>query len=163
MIQTTMEVSMGDNELSIKSVNGKNYICPALLEKILNDRDEKISRIERATETRRRQYTAKTREELDNITIPEDFKIFGDYAEWVMESYISGFVLSDDDGTARCHYGNMGAPTSIICPELYRGEICDYGETSGYSSLGRFIRNTRCYCDEDRYVQFFIGQMRTLF
>lgn len=72
-VQTTMEVSVGDNELSIKSVNGKNYICPALLEKILSDRDEKISRIERATETRRRQYTAKTREELDNISIPEDF------------------------------------------------------------------------------------------
>ena len=53
---------MDDNELSIKSVNGRNYICPALLEKMLIDRDEKIGRIERATETRRKQYTAKTRE-----------------------------------------------------------------------------------------------------
>lgn len=80
---------MDENELSIKSVNGRNYICPALLEKILSDRDEKIRRIERATETRRKQYTAKTQEELDNIPIPGDFKIFGDYAERVMESYIS--------------------------------------------------------------------------
>ena len=37
------------------------------LEKILSDRDEKIRRIELATETRRKQYTAKTQEELDNI------------------------------------------------------------------------------------------------
>jgi len=136
---------MDRHELSIKSVNGRNYICTVLLEKILSDRDEKIRRIERATETRRKQYTAKTKEELDNIPIPDDFKIFEDYAGLVMESYISGFALSDDDGTPRCYYGNMGAPASILFPELYRGEICDYGETSGYSSLGRFIHNTRCY------------------
>lgn len=153
---------MDKNELSIKSVNGRNYICPALLEKILSDRDEKIRRIERATETRRKQYTAKTQEELNNIPIPEDFKIFGDNAERVMEAYISGFALSDDDGTPRCYYGNMGAPASILCPELYRGEICDYEGTSGYSTLGRFIRNTRCYKEEDKYIQFFIGQMRII-
>lgn len=111
---------MDESELSIKSVNGRNYICPALLEKILDDRDEKTRRIERATETRRKQYAAKTKEEWDNIPIPDDFKIFEDYAGWVMESYISGFALSDDDGTPRCYYGNMGAPASILFPELYR-------------------------------------------
>lgn len=153
---------MYDKELSIQYINGKNYICPSLLEKILNDRDEKIKRIEQATETRRKQCTAKTKEELDSIPVPDDFKIFGECAKWVMESYISGFALSDDDRTPRCYYGNMGALASILCPELYRGEICDYGETSGYSSLGRFIHNTRCYHKEERYIQFFIGQMRII-
>lgn len=79
-----------------------------------------------------------------------------------MESNISGLALNDDDGTPRCYYGNMGAPTSLLFPELYRGEICDYGETSGYSSLGRFIHNTRCSCEEDKYIQFFIGQIRII-
>lgn len=130
------EKNMDNQELMIKTVNGKNYICPALLEKILLDRDDKIKRIERVTDRRRMQCKAKTKEEFDNIPIPDEFKIFGDYAEWVMESYISGFTLSDDDGTPRCYYGNMGAPVSILFPELYRGEICDYGGTSGYSSLG---------------------------
>lgn len=66
---------MENNELSIKFVNGKNYIGPALLEKILADRDEKIERIERITERRRRQCAAKTKEELDGILVPEEFKI----------------------------------------------------------------------------------------
>ena len=153
---------MENNELSIKFVDGKNYICPALLEKILADRDEKIKRIERITERRRRQCAAKTKEEFDNILVPEEFKIFGKYAEMTMESYISGFTLSDQDGTPRCYYGNMGALASITCPELYRGELCDFGDTSGYSSLGRSIRNQKCTNDEDKYIQFFIAQMRII-
>lgn len=153
---------MGDNELSIKFVNGKNYICPTLLEKILVDRDEKIKRIELVTERRRRQRAAKTKEERDRISIPNEFAIFGKYAEMVMDAYVSGFALSDEDGTPRCYYGNMGAPASLTYPELYRGEICDYGVTSGYSSLGRFIRNQRCNNDEEKYIQFFIGQMRII-
>lgn len=153
---------MGDNELSIKIVNGKNYISPTLLEKILVDRDEKIKRIELVTERRRRQRAAKTKEERDRISIPNEFAIFGKYAEMVMDDYVSGFALSDEDGTPRCYYGNMGEPASLTYPELYRGEICDYGVTSGYSSLGRFIRNQRCNNDEEKYIQFFIGQMRII-
>ena len=153
---------MENNELSIKFVNGKNYIGPALLEKILADRDEKIERIERITERRRRQCAAKTKEELEGILVPEEFKIWGKYAEMAMESYISGYTLSDQDGTPRCYYGNMGALASITCPELYRGEICDFGVTSGYSSLGRFILNQRYNNEEDKYIQFFIAQMRII-
>lgn len=153
---------MSNQELVIQSINGKNYISPALLEKILADRDYKIRRIERATETRKRQYLAKTKEEFYNIPIPEDFKAFGNLANDVMESYISGHSISDDDGTPRCYYGNMGAPTSILFPELYRGEICDYGITAGYSSLGRFIRNSICNSDEERYILFFVSQMRLM-
>lgn len=154
---------MRDQELSIKYINGKNYISPALLERILADRDYKIKKIELATETRKRQCLAKTKEEFDNIPIPEDFKFFGDLANEVMESYISGFSISDDDGTPRCYYGNMGAPASILFPELYRGEICDYGTTAGYSSLGRFIRNIGCNSDEEKYIHFFAAQMRLIY
>ena len=154
---------MSEQELKIKSINGKNYISPALLEKILADRDYKIKKIEQATETRKKQVLAKTKEEFDNIPIPEDFKNFGDLANEVMESYISGFSMSDDDGTPRCYYGNIGAPASILLPELYRGEICDYGTTAGYSSLGRFIRNTGCNSDEEKYIHFFVAQMRLIY
>lgn len=35
---------MSEQELKIKSINGKNYISPALLEKILADRDYKIKK-----------------------------------------------------------------------------------------------------------------------
>ena len=154
---------MSNPNLTIKNVDGKNYICPELIEQILLDRDSKINRIKQATDIRRKQVNAKTKEEFDNIQIPEDFKIFGEYSNEVMASYVSGFSISDDDGTARCYYGNMGAPVSLVFPELYRGEICDYGSTAGYSSLGRFIRNVKCINDENRYVQFFIGQMRIIY
>lgn len=153
---------MSDNKLKIQIVNNKNYIPPFLLEKILSDRDEKIKRIEQITERRRRQCAAKTQEEWDSIPIPNEFAVFGDYAEIVMESYVSGFALSDDDGTPRCYYGNMGAPAAIVSPELYRGEICDYGVTSGCSSLSRFIRKQMCNNEEEKYIQFFIAQMRII-
>lgn len=123
----------------------------------------RLKKIEQATETRKKQVLAKTKEEFDNIPIPEDFKNFGDLANEVMESYISGFSMSDDDGTPRCYYGNIGAPASILLPELYRGEICDYGTTAGYSSLGRFIRNTGCNSDEEKYIHFFVAQMRLIY
>lgn len=126
---------MRDQESSIKSINRRNYISPALLEKIFSDRDYKIKKIELATETRKKQCLAKPKEEIDNIPIPEDFKFFGDLANEVMEFYIFGFSISDDDGTPRCYYGNIGSPVSILFPELYTGEICDYGTTAGYSSL----------------------------
>ncbi len=154
---------MEDAICEITTENGKNIISPDLLEEMLSDRDRCIERIQRATETRRKQLTAKNEAEYNAIPIPKEFLKFEEYAYSVMCSYVSGFTMADRDGTPRCYYGAMGAPASVLIPTLYRGELCDYGETAGYSSLGRYIRKrSNCKCDEDRYLEILVSQMRQL-
>ncbi len=154
---------MKDNNSGITTKNGKKIISSNLLKEMISDRDRKIERIRLATETRQKQLAAKNKEEWDSIPVPNEFMKFGDFALSVMESYVSGFTIADRDGTPRCYYGSMGAPASLLSPTLYRGELCDYGETSGYSSLGRFIsKQLNCKCDEDRYLELLISQMRQL-
>lgn len=154
---------MKDNRSGITTEDGKNIISSDLLEEMLSDRDRSIERIRLATEIRKRQLAAKNKTEYKNISIPDEFMVFGDMAFSVMESYVSGFVLADNDGTPRCYYGAMGAPASVLFPTLYRGELRDYGETAGYSSLGRSIRkNSNCNCDENKYIELLVSQMRQL-
>lgn len=158
-----MEVYMKDNNSEITAENGKNIISSNLLEEMLSDRDRSIEKIRLATEIRKRQLAAKNETEYNNIPIPDEFLIFKHEPRSAMHYYVSGFTLADRDGTPRCRYGAMGAPASLLLPTLYRGELCDYGETAGYSSLGRFIRKqSNCKCDEDRYIELLVSQMRQL-
>ena len=151
-------ISNGD---SIERIDGKNYIPAIILERIMEDRDRCIRRIELATETKRKLMQAKTLEESEAICIPDEFKLFGEFDKCVMDSYVSGFTLATDEGSPRCHYGSMGAIASIVTPELYRGEIRDYGLTSGLSSLGRSIRfNGMNQSLESKLLSFFIEQVR---
>ncbi len=151
---------MSNEELCIEIKDGKNYISPALLERILEDRDRSIHRIEKVTDYFRKRRAAATQEEYDSIKIPEEFVQFGDTAEWMMSSYVSGFSLVDQDEKAKVFYGAMGSIASLFIPTLYRGELCDYGVTSACSSLGRAICSANYLNDEERCLHFFIGQMR---
>lgn len=152
-----------EKELEIRQIDGKNVVPPTLLEKLLEDRDRKIRRIEQATETKHRLKEAKTTEEKNTVQIPEEFRLFGEYATVVMDSYVSGFAMADNDGTHRCFYGNMGAPASILFPTLYRGELSDYGATSGYSLLGRTIRSFPHKTDiASKYSFFFVEQIKRM-
>lgn len=154
---------MVDINLKITTENGKKIISPNLLEEMIADRDRSIERIRLATDIRKKQLAAKNETEYNNIPIPDEFLIFKHDLRSAMHCYISGFTLADNDGTPRCYYGAMGAPASVLLPTLYRGELCDYGETSGYSSLGRFIRKQpNCICDENRYIELVVSQMRQL-
>ncbi len=154
---------MEDTIYEITTENDKNIISPDLLEEMLSDRDRSIGRIQRATEIRRKQLAAKNEAEYNAIPIPDEFLIFKHKPRSAMQYYISGYSLADRDGTPRCYYGAMGAPASLLMPILYRGELCDYGETAGYSSLGRYIRKRLdCKCDEDRYLELLVSQMRQL-
>lgn len=150
-------------ELGIRQIDGRNVVQPTLLEKLLEDRDRQIRRIEHATETKHRLKEAKTIEERNAVQIPEEFQLLGKYATLVMDSYVSGFAIADNDGTPRCFYGNMGAPASILLPTLYRGELSDYGTTSGYSLLGRTIRSCSHKTDiESKYSFFFVEQIKRM-
>lgn len=154
---------MKDNRSGITIEDGKNIISSDLLEEMLSDRDRSIERIRLATEIRKRQLAAKNETEYNNISIPDEFLIFKHEPRSAMHCYVSGFTLSDSDGTPRCRYGAMGAPASVLLPTLYRGELRDYGETAGYSSLGRSIRkNSNCNSDEDKYIELLVSQMRQL-
>ncbi len=151
------------NDSEITTENGKKIIRSNLLKEMLSDRDRSIERIRLATEIRKKQLAAKNETEYNDIPIPDDFLIFKHEPRSAMHYYVSGFTSADRDGTQKCRYGAMGAPSSVLLPTLYRGELCDYGETAGYSSLGRFIRKqSNCRCDENRYIELLVSQMRLL-
>lgn len=159
--QDSMEAYVKDNNLEIATENVKSIIYSDLLEEMISDRDRSIERIRLATEIRKRQLAAKNETEYNNIPIPDEFLIFKHEPRSAMHYYVSGYTLADMDGKPRCRYGAMGAPSSVLLPILYRGELCDYGETAGYSSLGRFIRKqSNCKCDENRYIELLVSQMR---
>lgn len=142
-------------------VDGKNYIPNKLLDQMMDERDRHIRRIELATETKRKLIQAQTLEEYKAVQIPDEFKVFGNYDKLAMDSYVSGFAMANNDGSPRCYYGNMGSLTSILFPVLFRGELCDYGVTSGFSSLGRKIRfDTSRENIESKYFCFFVEQIR---
>ncbi len=146
-----------------KVINGSVYIPSHVLQHDLECRDESIKKIRIATETKRKMMNAGNTDKRTSIEIPDEYKVFGDFAYMVMESYVSGYSLVDDDGLVKCFYGNMGAPISLLIPNLFRGEIRDYGSTSGCSSLGRLINNTANGGSiEEKYLLFFIAQMRIL-
>lgn len=152
-----------EKELTIQQIDGRAIVPSALLEKLMQERDRKIRRIKQATETMRRLQEAKTIDEYNAVQIPEEFHVFGKSAATVMSSYVSGFAMADEDGTPRCYYGNMGAPASILFPTLYRGELSDYGSTSGYSLLGRTIRSCHPEMDiEAKYSFFFVEQIKRM-
>lgn len=152
---------MFSDKENIQHADRKNYISSKQLELLINDRDRRIKRIELATETKRKVMSANTLEEYEAISIPDEFKLCGEFDKHVMDSYVSGFTLATDEGMPRCYYGNMGSLASIITPDLYRGEIQDYGLTSGISSLGRIIRSCRINQNlESRLFSFFVAQVR---
>lgn len=152
-----------EKELMIQQIDGRAVVPSVLLEKLMQERDQKIRRIKQATETMHRLQEAKTIDEYNAVQIPAEFRVFGKYAATVMGSYVSGFAMADEDGTPRCYYGNMGAPASILFPTLYRGELSDYGSTSGYSLLGRIIRSCHHEMDvESKYTFFFIEQIKRM-
>lgn len=148
----------------IQHINGKNIITTELLESMMFDRDKSIHRINLATETMRKLREAKTAEEYNAVHIPEEFLLFGDqFAYFALSSYVSGFSLADEDGTPRCYYGNMGALASAVIPTLFRGELCDYGRTSGFSQLGRKILTESDSKDmETKYFHFLVEQVRRI-
>lgn len=147
------------NRKHYQQESGKNYISAQLLESLMDDRDRSINRIEIATETKRKLMQARTLDEYKAISIPEELNFFGVYERQVMDSYISGFTLLSEEGTPRCQYGNMGALASSISPDLYRGEIRDYGLSSGFSTLGRALYS-RNMNHESRLFAFFVEQIR---
>ncbi len=123
-------------------------------------RDASIRRIELATATMRRINGLKVFGEDTTIYLPNEFDIFGKYALEAMKSYVFGFALSDN-GTKKCFYGSMGSLASLLYPTLYRGELCDYGKTSGFSHLGRQILADIPVEDyEAKLFHFFIEQVR---
>lgn len=151
-----------NDALEIQHIDGKYIVPPALLEMLMEERDRKVRRIKRATETILRLKMTTSIDEYNSVQIPDDFQIWGKYASMVMMSYVSGFVIADD-GTSRCHYGNMGAPASVIFPTLYRGELSDYGTTSGFSLLGRSILINHSTKDiETKYTYFFVDQIKRM-
>ena len=92
-----------EKELTIQQIDGRAVVPSALLEKLMQERDQKIRRIKQATETMRRLQEAKTIDEYNAVQIPEEFHVFGKYAATVMNSYVSGFAMADEDGNIyRC-------------------------------------------------------------
>lgn len=152
---------MKTNEKSINVIDGKKVIMPELLEKMLDDRDKSIERIRVVTDAMKKLSLAKTREEQLAIPIPTEFEIYGELSWHAMQPYVSGFTMADDSNLPRCSYGCMGSLASVLFPDLYRGEMKDYGSTSGISSLGRHILiNKQNHNLEDKFLSFFVGIMR---
>ena len=146
------------NQSHVQTINGKNYIPASLLEQLLNDRDYSICRIKDATETRNKQRLAQYGEK---IAYPDEFQKYGALADAFMEPYVSGFTL-DLHGSIRCQYGAIGAPTSLLSPLLYRGEIKDYGNSSGYSILRRKIAFGDSKHIESKCIHFFKEQIKRI-
>lgn len=149
-------VIMAIDESHVQTINGKNYISAYLLEQLLNERDYSIRRIKHATEMRRKQRLAQYGEK---ITYPDEFQKYGKLADVFMEPYSSGFTL-DLQGSVRCLYGAIDAIGSS--PLLYRGEIKDYGNSSGYSALGRKIAFGDDKHVESKFIHFFKEQIRKI-
>ena len=148
-------------ERFVENTRGKKIISSAQLAEILKDRDRRILRIEQVTEVMQKLNNARTDEEYKSISIPDEFRKFGKYAIFAMKGYVSGFAMADNDGTPRCYYGNMGSLTELLMPTLYRGELSDFGPTSGLSLLGRKIAMEH-QDEEARYTHFFLEQINRL-
>ena len=155
---TNEGVIMAIDESLVQTINGKKYISTSLLEQLLNDRDYSIRRIKHATEMRNKQRLAQYGEK---IAYPDEFQKYGELADVFMEPYVSGFTL-DLYGSMRCQYGAIGSPVSLLSPLLYRGEIKDYGNSSGYSSLGRKIAFGDGKHVESKCIHFFKEQVRKI-
>lgn len=136
------------------------YLTQEMLDEAFEIRDRQIERVRLATETRRRIVQAKSQEEYDSIHLPEEFQKYGEYGYQFMAPYISGYSLEDKDAV-KCYYGALGGPASLLIPTLFRGEIKDYGETSGYSSLGRTLMKIgNDDTDLNKYTALLVAQMR---
>lgn len=136
------------------------YLTSEMLDEAFEIRDRRIEKVRQATETRRKMDRAKSQEEFEKISLPEEYKKFGEYGYQVMCSYVSGYSFRDNDAP-KCFYGALGGPADLLIPTLYRGEIRDYKETSGFSSLGREI--SKCNDDsgdEERFLLLLKAQMR---
>jgi len=154
---------MQNNTNCTEYYNGHKFISQPSLEQLLVDRDKRIERIELATATMKKLRQAKTREEYESISIPEEYRMFGEDAIRIMNSFVSGFAMDIATDCPRCHYGNMESIVSFTSSTLFRGEIQDFGTTSGYSSLGRTIcREAEGRSAEDRLFSFFVGQLRRI-
>ena len=151
-------IIMAIDESHVQTINGRNYISTSLLEQLLIDRDYSIRRIKHATEMRRKQRLAQYGE---IIAYPDEFQKYGKLADAFMEPYVSGVTL-DLQGSVRCQYGAIGAPASFLSPLLYRGEIKDYGNSSGYSTLGRKIAFGDDKHVESKCIHFFKEQIKKI-
>lgn len=152
---------MSSNKECIQHGDDRSYISAEELKELMDARDRSIKRIESATETKRKLMQVKTIEELNKICIPNEFKKYGRFAMVFMDPYVSGFALANDEGMPRCHYGSMDSLASVAKPKLYRGEIRDYGLTSGVSLLGRnILLDSENQSVESKLLSFFIEQIR---
>ena len=145
-----------------------NIIQPEELKQILRVRDMGIARVDAATQTRKKQLNAKTDEEYNNILIPRLYpfnseSVFVDCVQskqeerkfdedFLLDMYCRGYT-ENINGYIVSRYGNLGA---VALSDLYRGEIRDYGNQCT-STLGRNIKSQKL---EDKFIEFFVGQMR---
>ena len=136
-----------------------SFLEQETLDEMFELRDKQIERVHVATETRKRFLLAKSQEEFETIQLPEEFRKFGEYGYHFMMPYVSGYSLKDEDEAVKCFYGVLDSPVSLFSPILFRGEIMDYGDTSGYSSLGRYLLKKKAD-EQERYLSLLKAQMR---
>lgn len=138
----------------------ENFLTLEMINEAFQIRDRQIERVRIATETRKKMIQAKCQEEFEGIALPEEYRKFGDYGYHAMCSNVSGFTLKDRDGAEKCFYGALGSQTSLLVPTVFRGEIMDYGKTSGYSSLGRTLIKCGDNGEQDRYLSLLEANIR---
>lgn len=142
--------------MDTKTIDKSLIITSGQLNEMMSDRDWRINRTILATQ-------AKINfEQTGELLLPDELKITGqpEIDSLLYESYINGFMIKGNDGRLICSYGNMGAPASLYTSTVYRGELKDYGETSGYSSLGRNILLQKYHSEEEKYLHYFIQSIK---
>lgn len=139
-----------------KTIDKSTILSSSQLNEMMSDRDWRIKRTKLATQAK------KTFEQTGKIQLPDELKITGqsDIDSLLFESYINGFMIKNQDGRLICSYGNMGAPASLFTSVVYRGEFKDYGETSGYSTLGRTILLKKYHFEEEKYIHYFVQTIK---
>ena len=126
------------------------------LNEMMSDRDWRIKRTILATQARKNYVLT------GELQLPDELKTFGqpEIDSLTYQSYINGFIIKSNDGRLICSYGNMGALASLYTNIVYRGELKDYGETSGYSTLGRNILLIKYHTEEEKYLHYFIQSIK---